>query len=65
MNLLTSFFAILILTLSALGIAYSATLSLLLTAILPYAAFAVFIAGFSYRIVKWAKVINAAGITLN
>ena len=44
-----------ILTLSALGIAYNATLSLLLTAILPYAAFAVFIAGFITRIVKWAK----------
>jgi len=55
MNLLTSFIAILMLTLSALGIALSATLSLLLTAILPYAAFTVFITGFIYRIVKWAK----------
>ena len=56
MNLLTSLITILILTLSALWIAYNATLSLLLTVILPYAAFTVFIAGFIYRIVKWAKV---------
>jgi len=55
MNLLTSFIAILILTLSALGIAFT-PISFLLTAILPYAAFTVFIAGFIYRVVKWAKV---------
>ena len=50
-----SFLAILILTLSALGIAYSATFSFLLTVILPYAALVIFISGFIYRIVKWAK----------
>ena len=50
-----SVIAILILTLLALGIAFSATFSFLLTAVLPYAAFAVFIAGFIYRVVKWAK----------
>ncbi len=49
-----SFLVILILTLSALGIAFS-PLSFLPTAIFPYAAFAVFIAGFIYRVVKWAK----------
>jgi len=54
MNLWISLIAILILTLSALGIAFS-PLSFLLTAILPYAAFAVFIVGFIYRVVQWAK----------
>jgi len=49
-----SVLAILILTLSALGIAFS-PLSFLLTAILPYVAFVVFIVGFIYRIVQWAK----------
>jgi nitrate reductase gamma subunit len=50
-----SVLAILILTLLALGIAFS-PLSFLLTAILPYVAFVVFIVGFIYRIVQWAKV---------
>ena len=50
-----SVIAILILTLSALGIAFT-PLSFLLTAILPYTVFAVFIAGFITRIVKWAKI---------
>jgi nitrate reductase gamma subunit len=54
MNLWISLIAILILTLAALGIAFS-PLSLLLVAILPYAAIAVFIGGFIYRIIKWAK----------
>ena len=49
-----SVLAILILTVSALGIAFS-PLSFLLATILPYAAFAVFIAGLIYRVVKWAK----------
>ena len=49
-----SVLAILILTLSALGIAFT-PLSFLLTAILPYATFAVFIGGFIYRVVKWAR----------
>ena len=53
-HLWISVLAILILTLSALGIAFS-PLSFLLTAILPYAAFAVFIVGFIYRVVQWAK----------
>jgi nitrate reductase gamma subunit len=55
MNLITALIAVLILTLSALGIAFT-PLSFLLTAILPYAAFTVFIAGFIYRVMKWAKV---------
>ncbi|MEK7826305.1 MAG: sulfate reduction electron transfer complex DsrMKJOP subunit DsrM, partial [Thermodesulfobacteriota bacterium] len=54
MNLIAALIAVLILTLSALGIAFS-PFSLLLTALLPYAAFAVFIGGFIYRVVKWAK----------
>lgn len=49
-----SVIAIMILTLSALGIAFT-PLSFLLTAILPYTAFTVFIAGFVYRIVKWGR----------
>jgi len=55
MNLLTSLIAILILTLLALGISSSAGLTYLLTVILPYAAFAVFLFGFVYRVVKWAR----------
>ena len=55
MNLLTSLIAILILTLLALGIALSGTLTYLLTVIIPYAVFVFFLAGFSYRIVKWAR----------
>ena len=54
MNLLVSLIAILILTLLAPGIAFSAGLAYLLTVIVPYAAFALFLAGFVYRIVKWA-----------
>ena len=50
-----SVLAILILTLLTVGIAFSATLSFLLTAVLPYAAFTVFIVGFIYRVVQWAK----------
>jgi nitrate reductase gamma subunit len=50
-----SVLAVLILTLLAAGIAFSATLSFLLTAVLPYAAFTVFIVGFIYRVVQWAK----------
>jgi nitrate reductase gamma subunit len=49
-----SLIAILILTLSALGIAES-PLSFIVTAILPYAVFVVFIAGFIYRIIQWGK----------
>lgn len=49
-----SVLAVLILTLSALGIAFS-PLSMLLTLILPYPVFAIFIAGIIYRVVKWAK----------
>ena len=55
MNLLAALMAILILTLPALGIALSGGLAAyLMTIILPYAAFGFFLAGFSYRIVRWA-----------
>jgi nitrate reductase gamma subunit len=50
-----SVLAVLILTLLATGIAFNAALSFLLTAVLPYAAFTVFIVGFIYRVVQWAK----------
>ncbi|PKN05039.1 MAG: menaquinol oxidoreductase [Deltaproteobacteria bacterium HGW-Deltaproteobacteria-9] len=53
MNLLISIIAILILTLPALGIAFSPNMAYLLTVILPYVAFTVFVAGFVYRIIKW------------
>ncbi|MEI7673972.1 MAG: sulfate reduction electron transfer complex DsrMKJOP subunit DsrM [Deltaproteobacteria bacterium] len=52
MNLWISLVAVSILTLSALGVTFSSP-SFLLTVILPYAAFTVFMAGFIYRIVKW------------
>jgi nitrate reductase gamma subunit len=55
MNLMTSLIAILILTLLALGVAFSVGLTYLLTVIVPYAAFAVFLVGFVYRVVKWAR----------
>jgi nitrate reductase gamma subunit len=55
MNLIVSLIAVLILTLSALGIAFSATLSSLLTVVVPYAALAVFLVGFLYRVLLWAK----------
>lgn len=51
-----SLLAILILTLLALGIAFNGTLSHLLVVIIPYAAFAIFIGGFVYRIVQWARI---------
>jgi nitrate reductase gamma subunit len=55
MNLLMASIAILILTLLALGVALSGGLVCLFTVILPYAAFVLFLAGFSYRIVQWAR----------
>ena len=54
MNLWISLIAILILTLLSVGVAFS-PLSFLLTTILPYTVFAVFIVGFIYRVVQWAK----------
>ncbi|MDP2838904.1 MAG: hypothetical protein Q8O11_02525, partial [Syntrophales bacterium] len=55
MNLWISLIAILILTLLSVGVAFSATFSFLLTAILPYAAFGTFLAGYAYRVLQWAK----------
>ncbi|MEI7671288.1 MAG: hypothetical protein WCK00_04160, partial [Deltaproteobacteria bacterium] len=55
MNLLTSLIAILILTLAALGVYVSAILSTVLTVVIPYAALAVFLIGFLYRALLWAK----------
>ena len=54
MNLWISLIVVLILTLSALGIAFSPPIHSA-DGDPPLCAFAVFIAGFIYRIVKWAK----------
>ena len=55
MNLLTSFIAILILTLLALGIAVNPGPVYVLTVMAPYAVFIIFLIGFIYRIIKWGK----------
>jgi nitrate reductase gamma subunit len=55
MNLATACIIILVLALPALGAAVSSTLSGLLTTVIPYAAFALFLTGFVYRILLWAK----------
>ena len=54
MNLMAALAAILILTLLATGIAFSGALTYLLAVVVPYAAFALFLTGFVYRILKWA-----------
>jgi nitrate reductase gamma subunit len=53
MNVLIALVAVTILTLLALGIAVSGTLSYLLAVVVPFAAFALFLAGVVYRILKW------------
>ena len=55
MNLLKSIVAVLILALVALGFSASSGLAYLLTVFIPYAAFAVFVAGFVYRVVRWGR----------
>lgn len=55
MNLWISIGAILILGLLTLGIAMSQTLVYILTVIIPYAVFVIFLAGFIYRIIKWGR----------
>ncbi len=55
MNLLKSIVAVLILTLVALGFSASSGLAYLLTVFIPYLAFAVFVIGFVYRVVRWGK----------
>ena len=52
----TSVLAILVLALLAWGIALSGPLTYGLTMLLPYAALAVFLAGFVYRIVQWGRI---------
>jgi nitrate reductase gamma subunit len=54
-NIITSLIAVLILILLAWGIAFSAALSSLLMVVIPYAALAVFLIGFLYRVLLWAK----------
>ncbi len=55
MNILTSLIILVVLTLSALGIAFSATLWAVLTTVIPYAAFTLFLVGFIYRMLLWAR----------
>jgi [DsrC]-trisulfide reductase subunit M len=55
MNLLVSLIAILILIFIALGGAAIASLKPFFFVVIPYAAFAVFVAGFVYRIVAWGR----------
>ena len=55
MNLLISLIAILILALLALGFAMSHSMIFILAVVLPYAAFAIFLCGFIYRLITWAK----------
>jgi nitrate reductase gamma subunit len=52
-NLFISLIIIIIITLLAILVAGNNGLSFLLTGIVPYAAFLVFIGGFIYRMVKW------------
>ena len=55
MNLLISIIAVLILMLLAMGMTMNHITIYFLTVIAPYAAFTVFMAGFVYRIISWAK----------
>ncbi|PKN53505.1 MAG: menaquinol oxidoreductase [Deltaproteobacteria bacterium HGW-Deltaproteobacteria-13] len=55
MNLLISIIVVSGLVLLAAGIAASHTASYALTVVAPYLVFVVFLGGFIYRIVKWAK----------
>ena len=52
MNLLISLIAILILALLALGLAMSHSMIFILAVVLPYAAFAIFLCGFIYRLIS-------------
>ena len=55
MNFLIAILALLILTLLGLGIGMSQHLIRVLTVIVPYAALAVFLAGFVYRVIQWGR----------
>ena len=55
MNLLTSLIAILVLALLAVGISYSGPLAYFIMVIISNAAFTVFLTGFVYRVVLWAR----------
>ena len=54
-NLGLSFVAILLLALLAAAITASRTAGIVLTMVVPYIVFAVFLIGFVYRIIRWAK----------
>lgn len=54
MNLLISVITVSVIALLAMGIAMSQTLSCyILTGIVPYAVFVIFLAGFIYRVIRW------------
>ncbi|HUH66666.1 MAG TPA: sulfate reduction electron transfer complex DsrMKJOP subunit DsrM [Syntrophales bacterium] len=55
MNLLVSLCAIVILILSAVGVAMITSLNPILFVVIPCGAFAAFVAGFAYRIVSWGR----------
>jgi nitrate reductase gamma subunit len=55
MNLLLSFVAVFVIAFLSWAIAAGTTASSVLTMYVPYIVFAVFLGGFVYRIVKWAK----------
>ena len=54
--ILISFLAIAAITLLAAAITASRTAGIVLTMVVPYIVFAVFLIGFVYRIIRWAKV---------
>jgi len=54
-NLLISIVAIAIITLLVLGASMNQITTHILTAIVPYVVFVIFVTGFIYRIVKWAR----------
>jgi nitrate reductase gamma subunit len=54
-NLLISILAFFILALLALGIGLNHSLAYVLIVIVPYAAFAILLTGFVYRIIKWGS----------
>ncbi|NMD04827.1 MAG: sulfate reduction electron transfer complex DsrMKJOP subunit DsrM [Deltaproteobacteria bacterium] len=56
MIILISFLAIAAITLLAAAITASRTAGIVLTMVVPYIVFAVFLIGFVYRIIRWAKV---------
>ena len=55
MNILASIIAISVIALLTFGAAMNPITTAILTVMVPYAVFAIFLAGFIYRIIRWAK----------